>query len=138
MGIAAVASIGVNATGPKKDDWLSYTTGVAILVLVIINAGIAAWTEHKAGGALDALAKMTQATISVIRDGKEVRIDTTTIVKGDIVKLDTGDVVPADMRLITADDLKVSEMALTGEPDDVAKSAKVTETRAGEEKLTPS
>merc|ERR1712187_388077 len=79
--IAAVASIGVNATGPKKDDWLSYTTGVAILVLVVINAGIAAWTERQAGGALDALAKMSQATIDVLRDGTQQTVATNSVVR---------------------------------------------------------
>ena len=61
-----------------------------------------------------------------------------TVVAGDIVVLGTGDVVPADLRLFEAKDFKagmmplqridvcqVSEMALTGEPDDVAKTAKV-------------
>jgi magnesium-transporting ATPase (P-type) len=136
--IAAGASVAVNATGPDYDDPLSYTTGKAIFVIVLINAGIAAWTEHKAGGALDALSKMTQATINVIRNGSEVKIETATIVCGDLVILGTGDVVPADMRLIAADDLKVSEIALTGEPDDVAKTAKCRDSKAGDtEKLTP-
>merc|ERR1719478_894769 len=99
---AAAASVVVNATGPDKDDILSYTTGKAIFVIVFINAGIAAWTEHKAGGALDALSKMAQAAIYVLRDGNEVKIDTTVIVRGDIVVLGTGDVVPADLRLIEA------------------------------------
>jgi len=136
--VAAGASVAVNATGPHYADPLSYTTGKAIFVIVLINAGIAAWTEHKAGGALDALSKMTQATIYVLRDGSELKVDTTTIVRGDVVMLGTGDVVPADMRLITADDLKVSEMALTGEPDDVAKTSKLREPKNGEtEKLTP-
>lgn len=60
-----------------------------------------------------------------------------TVVAGDVVVLGTGDVVPADLRLFEAKDFKarnfpfsadfcqVSEMALTGEPDDVAKTAKV-------------
>ena len=65
--------------------------------------------------------------------------------------LGTGDVVPADLRLFEAKDFKVSEMALTGalafsrklfrpigEPDDVAKTAKVKEKKEGApEKLTP-
>merc|ERR1740129_2589539 len=60
------------------------------------------------------------------------------IVRGDVVVLGTGDVVPADMRLMEADDVKVSEMALTGEPEDVAKSVKMKAKKAGEpEKLTP-
>jgi len=136
--VAAVASITVNATGPNKDDILSYTTGKAIFVIVILNAGIAAWTEHKAGDALEALSKMTQASIFVLRDGHEVKVDVPEVVRGDVVVLGTGDVVPADMRLVEADDVKVSEMALTGEPDDVAKSAKLKVKKPGEpEKLTP-
>mmetsp|Transcript_39345 Transcript_39345/g.83847 ORF Transcript_39345/g.83847 Transcript_39345/m.83847 type:complete len:1092 (+) Transcript_39345:135-3410(+) len=136
--IAAVASLVVNGTGPNRGDILSYTTGKAIFVIVVINAGIAAWTEHKAGDALDALSKMTQATIYVVRDGHEVKVEVPSIVKGDIVVLGTGDVVPADVRLIEAEDLKVSEMALTGEPDDVSKTWKMKPPKeGGEEKLTP-
>eukprot|EP00405_Crypthecodinium_cohnii_P023546 CAMPEP_0206473622 /NCGR_PEP_ID=MMETSP0324_2-20121206/32988_1 /ASSEMBLY_ACC=CAM_ASM_000836 /TAXON_ID=2866 /ORGANISM="Crypthecodinium cohnii, Strain Seligo" /LENGTH=1041 /DNA_ID=CAMNT_0053948613 /DNA_START=169 /DNA_END=3294 /DNA_ORIENTATION=- len=135
---AAVASVLVNATGSNKDDPLQYTTGIAIFIIVVINAGIAAWTEHKAGDALEALTKMSQATIYVVRDGEEIKVEVPTIVKGDLVVLGTGDVVPADMRLVEADDVKVSEMALTGEPDDVAKTWKIKPRREGEaEKLTP-
>jgi len=135
---AAVASLAVNATGPGKDDPLSYTTGIAILIIVFINASVAAWTEAKASDALEALTKMTQATIYVIRDGEEVKVDVPTVVKGDLVVLGTGDVVPADLRLCEADDVKVSEMALTGEPEDVAKTWKIKPRKEGEaEKLTP-
>merc|ERR1740139_893005 len=46
--------------------------------------------------------------------------------------------VPADLRLVEAADVKVSEMALTGEPDDVAKTFKIKQKKPGEpEKLTP-
>ncbi|CAE7250441.1 unnamed protein product [Symbiodinium natans] len=136
--IAAVASMAVNATGSKAEDPLSYTTGIAIFVIVLLNAGIAAWTEHKAGDALEALSKMTQASIYVVRDGQEVQIPTNHVVRGDVVVLGTGDVVPADMRLAESEDLKVSEMALTGEPDDVSKTWKLKPKKEGEpEKLTP-
>lgn len=137
--IAAIASMVVNSTNAEKaTDPLSYTTGIAIFVIVLINAGIAAWTEHKAGGALEALAKMSQASIYVIRGGEEVSVATSSVVRGDIVVLSTGDVVPADIRLVEAEDLKVSEASLTGEPDDVAKTAKLRAKKAGEiEKLTP-
>jgi len=136
--VAAVASILVNATSSRASDPLQYTTGIAIFVIVLLNAGIAAWTEHKAGGALEALTKMSQATIDVMRGGVQVTVDTTDIVRGDIVVLKTGDVVPADLRLIEAQDIKVSEMALTGEPDDVSKTSKLKPKREGEpEKLLP-
>jgi len=134
---AAGASVGVNATGPGASDPLSYTTGIAIAIIVLINAGIAAWTEHKAGDALEALSKMTQASITVLRDAKEVSIAVPTVVRGDVVILGVGDVMPADTRLFDAKDFKVSEMALTGEPDDVPKTAKLKQKKEGEEKLTP-
>jgi len=135
---AAAASVAVNASGPKKSDPLSYTTGIAICVIVFINAGIAAYTENQAGNALEALSKMTQAAIYVLRDGKEVQVPVPDVVRGDVIILGTGDVVPADLRLVEAHDVKVSEMALTGEPDDVAKSSKIKKPKPGEpEKLTP-
>ncbi|CAK9078020.1 Calcium-transporting ATPase 1 (BACCA1) [Durusdinium trenchii] len=132
--IAAIASIVVNATNEgSREEILSYTTGMAIFVLVILNAGIAAYTEHQAGNALDALAKLSQPEVSVLRGGEQVSIPTVDVVRGDIIILETGDVVPADLRLITAQDLKVDEKALTGEPDDVPKNTKIKE----QTKLTP-
>lgn len=132
--IAAIASIVVNATNEgSRDEVLSYTTGMAIFVLVILNAGIAAYTENAAGNALDALAKLSQPEVSVMRGGEVVSIPTVDVVRGDIILLETGDVVPADLRLITAADLKVDEKALTGEPDDVSKNTKIKE----QTKLTP-
>jgi len=136
--IAAFASVAVTATGPKADDPLQYTTGIAIMIIVLLNAGIAAFTEAKAGDALEALSKMSQAAVFVIREGKEVKLQTPLVVRGDIVVLATGDVVPADLRLTEDADIKVSEMALTGEPDDVGKTSKIKTPKPGEtEKLTP-
>mmetsp|Transcript_18620 Transcript_18620/g.32600 ORF Transcript_18620/g.32600 Transcript_18620/m.32600 type:complete len:1078 (-) Transcript_18620:96-3329(-) len=134
---AACASVAVNATGPSAADPLSYTTGVAIAIIVLINAGIAAWTEHKAGDALEALSQMQQENATVIRDGRETEIPVSKVVRGEVVVLGVGDVMPADTRLFEASDFKVSEMALTGEPDDVAKTSKKKKNEGGEEKLLP-
>ena len=41
------------------------------------------------------------------------------------------------MRLVEAGDVKVSEMALTGEPEDLAKSCKLNFTKREPGKLTP-
>uniref|UniRef100_A0A7S2Q8R1 Cation-transporting P-type ATPase C-terminal domain-containing protein n=1 Tax=Zooxanthella nutricula TaxID=1333877 RepID=A0A7S2Q8R1_9DINO len=73
-----------------------------------------------------------QASVCVVRGGQEARVEVRTIVRGDIVVLGPGDVVPADCRLIQAADIKVSEMALTGEPDDVAKTCSPQPRREGE------
>ena len=60
-----------------------------------------------------------------MRDGEEKLIASADVCRGDVVVLATGDIVPADLRLITADELKVNEMCLTGEADDVNKTADV-------------
>merc|ERR1719191_1700858 len=141
LSASAVASIIVNGTGSRANEAISYVEGIAIFVIVILNAGIAAWTENSANSALAALAKMSQPTSSVVRDGKLIEnplLDSTAIVRGDIVLLQVGDIVPADIRLMESSELKVNEMLLTGEPDDVAKNFKVKKSNhGGEAKLTP-
>merc|ERR1719326_76478 len=142
LSVSAVASIIVNGTGSRANEAISYVEGIAIFVIVILNAGIAAWTENSANNALSALAKMSQPTSLVVRDGKLIEnplLDSTAIVRGDIVLLQVGDIVPADIRLMESSELKVNEMLLTGEPDDVAKNFKVKKKSAhgGEAKLTP-
>merc|ERR1719191_308212 len=96
LSASAVASIIVNGTGSRSDEAISYVEGIAIFVIVILNAGIAAWTENSANSALAALAKMSQPTSSVVRDGKLLEnplLDSTAIVRGDIVLLQVGDIV---------------------------------------------
>ena len=60
------------------------------------------------------------------------------VVLGDIVVLSTCDVVPVDLQLVVAHDVKVSEMALTGEPDDIAKFSKMKQKEPGEPEKPPS
>merc|ERR1719188_1445803 len=127
--IAAVASFAVPGG--------SAVSGIAILVIVILNAGIAAFTENSAGNALEMLSNMSQPEAMVLRAGCEEQVKSNTIVRGDVVILGVGDVVPADMRLIEAHDLKVDEMPLTGESEDVSKTVKPRITEEGSGKLTP-
>merc|ERR1719331_48944 len=123
---AAIASLAVN----------SITTAVAILFIVLVNAGIAAATENSAGSALEALSNMSQPEAQLLRGGAQRAVLSKDIVCGDVVILGVGDVVPADIRLLEASDLKVNEMPLTGESEDVSKSIKL---KAGEKgaKFTP-
>merc|ERR1719440_2780816 len=59
LSASAVASIIVNASGSRSDEAISYVEGIAIFVIVVLNAGIAAYTENSANSALSALAKMS-------------------------------------------------------------------------------
>ena len=134
---AVIASAAIKATGDDKDKFLSYIDSIAIMIIVLINATIAAVTENNANDALEALSSLQSPISTVIRGGEEVQVESKDLVRGDIVKLGTGDVVPADVRCVKANDLRVNEMLLTGEPEDVAKSTKVKPRQPGvAEKLT--
>jgi len=115
IGLLAVAAAVAWATGDHLE-------GIAILVVLVINAIVGFATEWQAGRALDALRRQARTTTRVRRDGVEKNIDAEELVPGDIVVLNAGDRVPADARLIEAARLQVEESALTGESTTVEKS----------------
>ena len=97
---------------------------IVIIAIVMACAILGFVEEYQSEKALEALKKMTAPTAMVLRDGKEVKVQTSEIVPGDIVLLYTGDKVPADARLVEAINLKIDEASLTGESSPVNKDVK--------------
>ena len=108
------------AIGDLKD-------AVVILIVVVFNAGLGFYQEHRAEQTLAALKGMLATTARVRRDGRVVDLDAALLVPGDMVLLEAGDRVPADGRLLAAHSLEVDEAALTGESHAVGKSTAVLE-----------
>jgi Ca2+-transporting ATPase len=98
-----------------------------ILVVVLLNAGLGFWQEHRAERTLAALKEMLAADARVRRDGLVSDIDASQLVPGDIVLLEAGDRIPADGRLLAAHNLEAEEAALTGESHAVGKSVTALE-----------
>jgi len=96
---------------------------VVIATVILFNAILGFVQEAKAQDAVAALAKMTTATSSVLRDGKSLRIPSSELVRGDILMLSEGDAVGADGRLLEATTLHMQEASLTGESEAVLKDA---------------
>ncbi len=96
---------------------------IVIAVVVLLNAVLGCVQEAKAQNAVAALARMTQASASVMRDGQLLRIPSAALVRGDLLVLGEGDAVGADARLAEAADLRVLEASLTGESEAVLKDA---------------
>src|SRR5690606_32838472 len=94
--------------------------GIAILVVILLNAAVGFFTEWKAQAALTALRRQAVPTAHVLRDGEEHEIDAAQLVPGDIVLVDAGSRVPADGRVIASVELQVAEAALKGESHAVA------------------
>jgi Ca2+-transporting ATPase len=110
-------------------------TGIIIVILgspsqtiitftvVIINSITAVVQQYRAQKALDSLRKISALKATVLRDGKQIEIETRELVPGDIVILDQGDKIPADGRIIEFMNFSVDEAPLTGESEPVEKNS---------------
>ncbi len=96
---------------------------IVILVVVLFNASLGFYQEHRAEQTLAALKGMLAARARVRRNARMEEIDAAQLVHGDIVLLEAGDRIPADGRLLAAHSLEIEEAALTGESHAVGKSA---------------
>jgi Ca2+-transporting ATPase len=97
------------------------TDAIVIIAIVLACAILGFVEEFRSEKALEALKKMTAPTAMVLRDGKEVIVQTSELVPGDIILLYTGDKIPADSRLLESFNLKIHEASLTGESSPVTK-----------------
>jgi H+-transporting ATPase len=86
-----------------------------IFTLLMMNAVVGFWQEHKAGNAIELLKQRLALKARVLRDGKWQEKPAGELVPGDVVRLRLGDIVPADVKLIEGDYLLTDESALTGE-----------------------
>lgn len=100
-------------------NWLE---GMAILIVILLTISIGFFMELQAVHYLNALSKIGQARVRVLRDGKVKKIEESKIVPGDIMLLGRGDVVTADARLIDLENLSIKESVLTGESAPVEKT----------------
>jgi H+-transporting ATPase len=88
---------------------------IIIMVMLLVNAFLDFFQEHRALNALEALKKRLAKEVSVRRDGTFKKIPVRELVPGDIIKMKIGDIVPADVQLFEGDYLLVDQSALTGE-----------------------
>ena len=95
---------------------------IAIAVIVLFAVVLGFVQEYRAERAIEALRRMAAPTVTVIRDGQEIRMPARELVPGDLILLHAGDKVAADARLIESVNLQVEEAALTGESVAVAKN----------------
>ena len=93
-------------------EWADF---IVIFGAVLLNTVVGYFQENKASQALKALKKVVKIEAQVIREGNELKIDSSELVPGDIIVLTSGNKVSADARLIEANNLKINEAPLTGE-----------------------
>ncbi len=90
-------------------------TSIILLIIVVLNASIGYFQEHKAERLMESLEKLVVPMAKVIRNGTLIEVASEELVPGDIIRIDEGDSVPADARLIEETELFTNDFALTGE-----------------------
>jgi H+-transporting ATPase len=111
--VAAILSAAVQ----KWDDF------AIIVVMLLVNAGLDFFQEHRALNALKALKQRLANEVIVLRDSAFQNIPARELVPGDIVKLRIGNIVPADVQLLQGEYLLIDQSALTGESLPVSKKS---------------
>ena len=112
--VAIIASLSVG----------EYVDAIAISLIITIDLIMGTVQEKKANNTAEALANLVKEKVKVQRDGKEVLVDSTDIVVGDLVYLESGDKISADLRIIESHNFTVDESILTGESVAVEKNNK--------------
>jgi H+-transporting ATPase len=86
-----------------------------IAVLLLLNAVVGFWQEHKADNAIELLKNKLALQARVKRNGRWQQLLSRELVPGDVVRIRLGEIVPADLKLFEGDYLLADESALTGE-----------------------
>lgn len=94
---------------------------IAIIFIILIDISMGTYQENKALKSAESLSNMLKTKSKVLRDNKEVQIDSENIVIGDIILLESGSKITADLRIIESNNLQVDESVLTGESINVSK-----------------
>ena len=97
---------------------------IVILLIVLTDLIIGTVQEYKSTKTIEALKNFVPKKVRVIRDGKEIEVESKYLTLGDIVCLSSGDKIPADIRIIESHNFTVDESILTGESISIVKDNK--------------
>ena len=114
--VLAIAAALAAVVGNLKD-------AAVIIAVVLFNAALGFYQEHRAEKSLAALRSMLPVKARARRNGMIAEVLADSLVPGDIVLLEAGDRIPADGRLIHAASLAIDESSLTGESMPAQKDA---------------
>ncbi|MBN1857566.1 MAG: cation-transporting P-type ATPase [Dehalococcoidia bacterium] len=115
---------------------ISFATGDArggsiMFVIVLMDACLGYYQEHKAESIMDSLKKLIQSPAKVYRDGELAELPLAKLVPGDILQIEEGDKVPADIRIVESINLRTNDFSLTGESMPQAKHSKTIAQKSG-------
>ena len=93
-----------------------------IIALILLGRMMEARAKGQTGAAIKKLVGLQAKTARVVRDGKEIEIETEEVVPGDIVMVRPGEKIPVD-GVVTEGNSAIDESMLTGESIPVEKKS---------------
>ena len=102
----------------------SQTVGIAVVLVILLNAAFSFVQELQAEQAVEALAGYMPQRVTVLRDGAAQVIEAVELVPGDIALLEEGERIAADMRLLSGA-VEVDLSTLNGESAPALRSAEL-------------
>ncbi|MDO8621032.1 MAG: cation-transporting P-type ATPase [Candidatus Levybacteria bacterium] len=100
----------------------NYIDSVFIMTVIIMNSVVSFVQEYKAEKSLQKLKDYIKPLARVIRNDKDIEVQTTDLVPGDVVRLSPGIRIPADGKIILGSSIEIDESVLTGESIPVVKN----------------
>lgn len=96
---------------------------IATVGLILFNIVIGVVQEIRAKRQLDHIALLTRPKISVMRENREVQVDPSELVLGDLIVVRAGDQMVVDGIVVGDGKMSVDESLISGESDTVHKAA---------------
>lgn len=93
-----------------------------ILFIILLDAVISTCEEYKSTKNAESLQNLIKVNVKVKREGKQILVDSSDLVVGDIIYLESGCKIPADARIIESKNLMIDESSLTGESISIEKN----------------
>ncbi len=100
---------------------LYFESAGMILALVTVGKYLETLSKRRTGDALDKLKKLAPETALLVRDGREIEVESSSLAVGDIIAVKSGMAVPQDA-VVTEGNAFVDESAISGESVPVEKS----------------
>ncbi len=95
--------------------------GITLAAFVLAVLGLTLVQEGRADRSIEALRRLSEHRVQLVRDGVTVERPAREVVQGDLVLISEGQRIAADGRLVQASNLQLDESLLTGESVPVSK-----------------
>jgi Ca2+-transporting ATPase len=115
--VAAVVSLILTSVFSSR-SFEEYIETISIFIAVLLVSIVQTQVDYAQQASFLEINKLKNSyEVNVIRNGHEVQIKSTDVLKGDILSLKSGNAIAADCLYISGQDLKVNNSSQTGESD---------------------